>query len=471
MRRAIEKHAKDFAYVVVIFLVALLVGGAILSKQRFYLPHWVPLVGSDFVDRKLELSTAQSLTPGQGQEIAIAGVKVGEINKVELVDGRAVVTMRIKRKDADRIRMNAAGLVRPKTGLNDMTIQLDPGTTAAPKAPADYVIPVNRTLPNLNADEVLASLAGETRDYLRMLLGGAGEGLHNNSRELSDTLRRFEPTGRDLARFTSLLKERRVNIRRSIHNFRLLAEAVGEKDTQLAQLVDSSNQVFQAFARNDTELRQTLRQLPGTLQVTRTALGKADRFARALGPATQKLRPFARALAPAQRASRPAFKIATPIIRDSVRPFVRASLPVVKELRPAARDLASVTPDLTTSLSVLNEVFNELAYNPPGLAEGYLFYTAWTNHDAMSLFDTQDAHGPIRRGNFLVSCSALTTLTAVAQANPTLGSVINQVNPPFEACPKQAGAGSGTPPGATTPGSSSPVPTVPIPPPPVRGGK
>src|SRR5205807_630001 len=186
--------------------------------------------------------------------------------------------------------------------------------------------------------------------------------------------------------------------------------------------------------------------------VTRSALGKADRFARALGPAARKLRPFARDLAPAQRASRPAFKIATPIIRDSIRPFTRASLPVVKELRPAARDLASVTPDLTATLEVLNELFNELAYNPPGPAEGYLFYTAWTNHDAMSLFSTQDAMGPVRRGNFLVSCSALTTLTAVAQANPALGSVINQVNPPFEACPSQAGPGSGTPPGATTRG-------------------
>jgi phospholipid/cholesterol/gamma-HCH transport system substrate-binding protein len=465
VRRAIEKHAKDFGLVVLIFVVALGVGGVILSKQRLYLPHWVPLVGSDFVDRQLEISTAQSLTPGQGQEISIAGVKVGEIKKVELQGGRALVTVKIRRQYDQRIHENATALIRPKTGLNDMTIQLDPGTSAARKAPKGWVIPVNRVLPNVNADEVLASLDGDTRDYLRMLLSGGGQGLHNNSRELSNTFRRFAPTGRDLARFTSLLQARRENIRHSIHNFRLLAEAVGEKDQQLAKLVDAGNQVFQTFARNDTSLRQTLRLLPGTLHVTRRALGKADRFARVLGPAAQALRPFARELAPAQRASRPAFKVSTPIIRDSIRPFTRASLPVVKELRPAARDLARVTPDLTSFLEVLNEAFNELAYNPPGPAEGYLFYTAWTNHDAMSLFSTQDAHGPVRRGNFLVSCSALTTLTAVAQANPALGSVINQVNPPFNACPGQAGAGSGTPPGPSTPGSG------PIPPPPVRSGK
>src|SRR3954449_13281801 len=438
---------RDFVALIVLFVVALGVGGYILSNQRLYLPHWVPLVGSDFVDQKIEVSTAQSLTPGQGQEISIAGVKVGEINKVELVDGRALVTAKIRRQYAKRIHIDATGLIRPKTGLNDMTIQLDPGSPQAPKPPKGWTIPVNRTLPNVNADEVLASLDADTRDYLRMLLGGAGQGLHNNSRELSNTLRRFEPTGKYAARFTSLLQKRRANIRRSIHNFRLLAEAVGEKDQQLARLIDSSNQVFQAFARQDTELRDTLRQLPPTLRVTRSGLGKAGRFARALGPTASALRPFARNLAPSLRQTRPALRISTPIIRDSIRPFTRASLPVVKELRPAARDLASVTPDLTSSLEVLNELFNELAYNPPGATEGYLFYTAWTNHDAMSLFQTQDAHGPVRRGNFLVSCSALTTLTAVAQANPTLASVISQVTPPFEACPNQAGAGSGTPPG------------------------
>ena len=55
-------------------LIALVVGGYILSHQRFYLPNWVPVVGTDFVDYKAEFSTAQSVTPGQGQTVDIAGV-------------------------------------------------------------------------------------------------------------------------------------------------------------------------------------------------------------------------------------------------------------------------------------------------------------------------------------------------------------------------------------------------------------
>ena len=52
------------------------------------------------------------------------------------------------------------------------------------------------------------------------------------------------------------------------------------------------------------------------------------------------------------------------------------------------------------------------------------------------------------------SSSALTTLTAVAQATPALGSVINQVNPVRDACPGQAGAGTGTPPATPPPAAA-----------------
>ena len=98
MKQAIRKHSRTSPRSSSWRSSRLVVGGYILSNQRFYLPKWVPVVGSDFVDYKAEFSTAQAVTPGQGQTVNIAGVKVGEISKVELVDGRAVVQMKIKRE-------------------------------------------------------------------------------------------------------------------------------------------------------------------------------------------------------------------------------------------------------------------------------------------------------------------------------------------------------------------------------------
>ncbi len=453
MKTAIRKHWKDFAAVVALCVIALGVGGYILSNQRFYLPKWFPGLGSDFVDYKAELPSAQSITPGQGQTVNIAGVPVGEISKVELVNGRAVVTMKIRRKYTP-IYPDATILVRPKTGLNDMILQLEPGSKTKKPLPDDGSgeIPVSQTLQTVNLDEVLAGLDGDTRDYLQLLIGGAGEGLKGQHEQLAATFKRFSPTARDVDKITKLLSERHANIARTVHNFSALSQALAGKDKQLAQLVDSSNAVFQAFADQDAKVRETLQELPSTLTATRKGLDKADTLGKSLGPTLQALRPGARALAGAQRQTRPFLKTTTPIIRDQLRPFARDARPTVKLLRPAARDLARITPALVDSLQILNYALNELTYDKPNDGnESYLFWTAWANRIGATLFATQDAHGPVRRGLLVLSCSALETLDQLSKVNDQLGLLIKLLDAPraSDVCPKTSQAGTGTNPPST----------------------
>ena len=68
----------------------------ILGKQRLALPAWVPVIGKDFFEIEAEMSTAQAVTPGQGQTVNIAGVEVGEIASVKLRDGKAIIGMKIQ---------------------------------------------------------------------------------------------------------------------------------------------------------------------------------------------------------------------------------------------------------------------------------------------------------------------------------------------------------------------------------------
>ena len=81
VRHAISKNMRDFIAVIVMSSSRSASGGYILSNQRFYLPAWVPVLGTDFFELKGEFSTAQSVTPGQGQTVDIAGVPVGEIKQ------------------------------------------------------------------------------------------------------------------------------------------------------------------------------------------------------------------------------------------------------------------------------------------------------------------------------------------------------------------------------------------------------
>ena len=142
--RAVRKHSKDVLALLFVAFVGLAVGGYILSNQRFYLPSWVPVAGSDFVDYEAELESAQAVVPGQGQTVNIAGVKVGEIGQVRLESGRAYVNMKIRRKYTP-IYKDASILLRPKTGLKDMYLELDPGNARAGRLRPDGTIRVGDT--------------------------------------------------------------------------------------------------------------------------------------------------------------------------------------------------------------------------------------------------------------------------------------------------------------------------------------
>jgi phospholipid/cholesterol/gamma-HCH transport system substrate-binding protein len=441
---AIRKHLRDFLAIIFLLVVALIVAIVILSKQGLALPAGVPWLGKDFVTVEAELATAQAVTPGQGQTVNIAGVEVGQIASVKLENGQAVVGMNIERDHA-RIYRDATILLRPRTGLKDMVAELNPGTPEAGELPEGERIPASQTMPDVNLDEILSQLDVDTRDYLRILLGDGSLALEGNGRAFAQTIRRIEPTAKYARKVNEQLAVRRRNLRRVVHNFSLLMEELGTKDRQVADFVQNSNAVFSILAGQDANLRESLRLLPGALDETTTTLAKVDRLARVLGPTLEDLRPGARALGPALRETRPFLRETTPILRDQIRPFTRAALPTVKQLRPAMADLAAATPNLTRSFKVVNALVNTLAYNPPGdREEGYLFWLSWANHTGMTVFGNQDAHGPIRRGLVVLSCSTAQLLESVAATNPLLGTLVGLLNGPTaaEICPTSSqGAG------------------------------
>jgi phospholipid/cholesterol/gamma-HCH transport system substrate-binding protein len=433
MRRQIRKQLPVFVAILCLFVGALGIAGYILSNQRFYLPAWFPVLGTDFYEVKAELPTGQAVVPGQGQTVNVAGVKVGEVGEVNLEDGRAVINMQIK-EDYRPIYRDATILLRPKTGLKDMFLALDPGTRSAGDLPEGGRVRVANTLPDVNVDEVLAQLDGDTRAYLRILLGSGGTAFDDDraQADLRETFKRFEPTARDSERFTRLLSERRANIERAIHSFQQLSTTLAERDEQLGRLVESANANFEAFASEETALRRALREFPPALSQTESTLVKTETLAAELGPALERLRPFARELAPALRRTRPFFNETTPIIRDQIRPFARDVQPTVRDLRRASEDLAVVTPRLTRSFRVLNDFFDTLAYNPPGAVEPYLFWAAWGAHAGATLWSLQDAHGPVRRGIVLVGCTTYNSLEQIVIANPQLGVPTQLLNLPNE---------------------------------------
>src|ERR1039458_1067891 len=273
VRDQIERYRTAFISVVTMVVIAVVVGGYILAHENINLPGWFPVLGKNYYTLKADFQTAQALTPGQGQAVTIAGAKIGEIASVDLHEGVATVTMRLTPKYA-RIYRNATLLMRPKTNLQDLTVEIAPGTPASGRLPSGATLPIAQTAPKIDFDEFLAGLDTETRAYLQELLAGAGEGFKENGKAFSATLKRFDPTARDITEIGEQLEIRHENTARSIHNFRLVIEALGDKDKQLSQLVDASNAVFAVFAKQEKNVESLLNLLPGALAKTRKGLGK-----------------------------------------------------------------------------------------------------------------------------------------------------------------------------------------------------
>jgi phospholipid/cholesterol/gamma-HCH transport system substrate-binding protein len=459
MRRALGAHRRDFVAIVGLVVLAAGIAAYILLHQPAF------TFNQSYYSVQAPFSNAAAVTPGQGQAVTIAGVQVGQVGRVKLVGGRAVVTMNIFRRYAPIYR-DATVLLRPRTPLKDMYLALDPGHRGAGAVPDGGTLSSAATSPTVDLEQILASLDADTRSYLLLLLSGGAQAFRDPSGAapaltpgpqaapsraavvaLRGTFKRFAPLGRDTRSFATLLAARNRNLRLAIHNLQLVATSLGRVDVQLASLIVASNTNFSAIASQDANLEAGLTLLPGTLRQTNRTLGKVQTFAGQLAPALGRLLPFAHALAPALAASRPLFHDTTPVIENQLRPFSVAVQPVARALRPAATQLARATPPLTRSVAVLNTLFNTLAYQPKGSEQGYLFWGSWLAHIASTLTDVQDAHGASVRGIFMASCPQLNLLETTIQAgSPSVAPLLDLLNAPdwrqiaSPFCPKSLGA-------------------------------
>jgi phospholipid/cholesterol/gamma-HCH transport system substrate-binding protein len=423
MANAIRHHLRDLLAILGLLVVGLIATYIIVQNERLR----IPLLEEKPFQLRAEMETAQAVTPGQGQTVRVAGVRIGDISKVEYEDGNAVVTMDIDRKFLPVYR-DATVLLRPKTGLKDMYLELDPGTDSDPSSDQDEyedgdTIPVANTAPDVNVDQILEALDTDTRAYLRLLLVGGGQGLDGRGKDLGELLGSLGPINRGLARLNSEVATRRENLARLIHNMNLLWGRVGQDGEGIEQLLVASNQALGAIASQSPDVRRTVELLGPTLSTTRSALERTGELAEVLGPAVNSLRPFARKLKPVNDSLGNLARRTIGPVKEDIRPFVRNAREPVRNLRPAAQNLVRAMPRLTTVGNKLNKLFNMAAYNPngaeeaatPNRDEGYLYWLGWLAHVGNSTFSSQDAHGVYRHVFLLLTCE---TANAIGLSSP-----------------------------------------------------
>ena len=216
---------------------------------------------------EVELENAQAVQPGQGQTVRVAGVEVGRIADVEVEDGVAVVELEIEREYEDLIREDATALLRPKTALKDMFVEVDPGRGAGARRGRAH--PGARTRCRTSTRTRSTRRSTPTRGpYLKLLVSGAGKGLDGRGDDLREVFRRFEPLHRDLARVTRATAAAAIALKRLIHDYGLLMTEVGRHPNELRRLVTASRSVFDALASEEQNISASVARLPGALRAS-----------------------------------------------------------------------------------------------------------------------------------------------------------------------------------------------------------
>ena len=445
MKLAIKKHWVDFLAIAGLAILGTAIGVYILNQQSLRFP----LVQEKPKQIKIELSNAQAVQPGQGQTVRVAGVEVGRIADVKLEDGIAVVTLDIEKDYENLIRRDATALLRPKTALKDMFLEVNPGTGKAVSEGGR--ITVANSLPDIDPDEVYAALDADTRPYLKLLVAGAGKGLR-------------EPRGRP-ARGLPPLRADPPRPGPGHEGQRGAPRSAQGADPRLRPADDRARQPPAGPAPARDRFAQRVRRAggrgrprsPRPWPSCRRRCGppsgrspRSSEFAPVLRSSLESLRKPIRKLPETNEAVIPFLKQTEPVIRTQIRPFVRAARPWTDDLRLAAEGTAKAMPDLRRSFGELNRFFNIGAYNPGGAEgldgksisqqrqrqEGFLYWLAWVSQNGSSLFSSADGQGPWRRVTICgVPAAALTGIVNgvigdISESNPELADQLTGITSP-----------------------------------------
>lgn len=402
--RQARGHRKDTVAIFVLAIAGIVMMLGIFIQQKASLPAWLPVVGEEFEHITAEFSTAQAVTPGQGQAVDIAGIQIGKVTAVDLENGHAVVGMDIEPKYMELIHPDASFLLRPKTNLNDMIVEIEPGTAKGEVEDGAHFT-LTQTEPNTNLDAFLATLDADTRQYIQLLVAGGAQGVGGRGKQASNALRRFQPFVHYTAKLNKAVAARHVALAHVIHNFGLVTDELARHDAEVKRFVTSSKDALGNFANQQASVQRAFEEFPSALQAGKAGLASSNRFSQVARPALIKLIPQAQALGPAFEATEKLFNQTTVPIRDQIRPFTREIRPILTHGAETAEPFEKTVRSFGNALGGFNSFLNALTYKPKDSRQSYLFYLPWLNHDFNSVFSLQDAGGPLLRSLTLISCT------------------------------------------------------------------
>ncbi|MGK2948154.1 MAG: MCE family protein [Acidimicrobiales bacterium] len=198
-------------------------------------------------------AAGQGLLPGS--DVKIRGVNIGEVKRIELQDGQALITLRIEPEHD--VPVDASAVIRPKTLFGEKFVDIEPGVAEADGPFLADGDEITNTRGGFELEQVL----GETYPLLQAidpaeLMTVLGE-LADGGRDLGDTVNRTLVNSAELG---EVFSENIDNTEQFLSDLALLADQLGDDADTILELADAANAALPTLVEGESAIIDLLQQ-------------------------------------------------------------------------------------------------------------------------------------------------------------------------------------------------------------------
>jgi phospholipid/cholesterol/gamma-HCH transport system substrate-binding protein len=325
-----------------------------------------------------------------GEDVKVAGVRVGSIDSIDLTDDqKAAVVLDITDPGYQDFRDDASCIVRPQSLIGERFVECtltevrSPGEEPPPEleqidegeGEGQYLLPAENNGKAVDLDLIGNIMREPERERLSIILSDLGIGVAGRGRDLSAVIRRADPALKEITEVLKILADQNE----------VLADLAADSDAVLAPLarerahvggaIENAGAVAEATAERSAALEADLELLPPFLRELRPTMVRLGALSDEMTPVLTDLGAVAPdinrmifELGPFSRAATTSFE-SLGEMTETGTPAVRAALPVVRDLR----ELASAVRPVGANARKLLESFQRT----DGIERfmDYVFYT------------------------------------------------------------------------------------------------
>lgn len=298
-----------------------------------------------------------------GNDVRIAGVRIGQVRQIEGKDGKAVVTLQLDGQRA--IYRDATAYVAARSALGQKLIQLQPGTPAAGQLGPGELLRPGRAGNATDLDALLAVLDPATRTALGNTLRTAGQGTANRAQDINSVLGAAPSLLDDASAVSRALSAPEAGLPTLLTTARTLSQRFTGQEAQIAGLIGDLGTTTQALAVDRGQpLATTVHDLPQVLGQTRSALTALAQPLADVQATTDQLSSGAAALGAGTPDIRGVLREAVPPLK-SVPGVARKAEPAVDSLTKLVVDARPLAPKVRRAVTLAQTPLDVLApYSP-----------------------------------------------------------------------------------------------------------